>query len=189
MGQEIKIRKNPQKTGKIRKSKKNLSFLIDFHSLTPAGVFSISHTLKLFVQNVHLRIREDEDIAFCISRSRRVSFNRKLNSFFGVHQPQSGAMKIVFFHASEINEQCKSISSVEVGCIQRTVFFPESSENFLPKISRFYSLTVNFIQNSIHSNFYLRYVRIKCFFLNLSLLQRMARKKGAEVPSLIFWEH
>ena len=43
MGQEIKNRKNPQKTGKIRKSKKiltkNLSFLIDFHSLTPAAVF------------------------------------------------------------------------------------------------------------------------------------------------------
>ena len=151
--------------------------------------FSISHALKLFVHNVYLRVREDEDIAFCISRSRRVSFNHKMNSFFCVHQPQSGAVKIVFFHASEINEQCKSISSVEVGCIQRTVFFPESSENFLPKISRFHSLTVNFIRNSIHNHFHLRYVRIKCFFLNLSLLRCMACKKGAEVPSLIFWEH
>ena len=105
-----------------------------------------------------------ERMTFCVSRSRRVSFNRKLNSFFCVHQSQSGAVKIVFFHASEIYEQCKSISSIKVGCIQRTVFFPESSENFLPKISRFHSLTVNFIWNSIYNHFYLRYVRIKWFF-------------------------
>ena len=49
--QEIKNRKNPQKTGKIRKSKKiltkNLSFLIDF-SLTPAGVpFPLEQSLIL----------------------------------------------------------------------------------------------------------------------------------------------
>ena len=43
LGQEIKIRKNPQKTGKIQKIiqkilTKNLSFVKDFHSLTPAAV-------------------------------------------------------------------------------------------------------------------------------------------------------
>ena len=128
----------------------------DFHSLTPAAVlfplefFSISHALKLFVHNVYLRVREDKNITFCISRSRSVSFNRKLNSFFCVYQPQSGAVKIIFFHASEINEQCKSISRIKIGCIQRTVFFPESSENFLPKISRFHSLTVN-LNSEFHS--------------------------------------
>ena len=150
--------------------------MIDFHSLRRQfrslwnnhQFFSISHTLKLFVNNVYLRVREDEDITFCVSRSRRVSFDHKMNSFFCVHQPQSGAVKIIFFHASEIYEQCKSISSVEVGCIQRTVFFPQSSENFLPKISRFHSLTVNFIRNSIHNHFHLRYVRINVFSESLA---------------------
>ena len=67
MGQEIKIRKNPQKTGKIRKNpqktgknrknpeiqkknphKKIFHFLIDFHSLTPAGVpFPLEQSLIL----------------------------------------------------------------------------------------------------------------------------------------------
>ena len=63
LGQEIKIRKNPDKTGKkpqknrknpvksgkIRKSsQKNLSFLIDFHSLTQAGVpFPLEQSLIL----------------------------------------------------------------------------------------------------------------------------------------------
>ena len=122
MGQEIKIRSNPGKSGQIRAkpvksgqirakpvksgqirtnpdksrnpknpSQKIFHFLKDFHSLRRPALefFSISHALKLFIHNVYLRVREDEDIAFCISRSRSVSFNRKLNSFFCVHQPQS----------------------------------------------------------------------------------------------------
>ena len=63
MGQEIKIRKNPQKTGKIRKNpqkpeksgnpkknphKKIFHYLKDFHSLTPAGVpFPLEQSLIL----------------------------------------------------------------------------------------------------------------------------------------------
>ena len=118
MGQEIKIRSKPDKSGnpssepwefyeigtifltlnlaeKSRNpknpSQKIFHFLKDFHSLRRPALefFSISHALKLFIHNVYLRVREDENIAFCISRSRSVSFNRKLNSFFCVHQPQS----------------------------------------------------------------------------------------------------
>ena len=57
LGQEIKIRKNPEKTRKNPKKKsKNPSkypqkiyhFLIDFHSLTPAGVpFPLEQSLIL----------------------------------------------------------------------------------------------------------------------------------------------
>ena len=49
-GQEIKIRKNPHKTGKIRKSSQKIfHFLKDFHSLTPAGVpFPLEQSLILF---------------------------------------------------------------------------------------------------------------------------------------------
>ena len=59
LGQEIKIRRKPEKTAKIRRKPektgkkpeiltKNLSFLIDFHSLTPAGVpFPLEQSLIL----------------------------------------------------------------------------------------------------------------------------------------------
>ena len=52
LGQEIKIRKNPEKTGKIQKieisSQKIYHFLIDFHSLTPARVpFPLEQSLIL----------------------------------------------------------------------------------------------------------------------------------------------
>ena len=48
-GQEIKIRKNPDKTGKNRKSSQKIfHFLKDFHSLTPAGVpFPLEQSLIL----------------------------------------------------------------------------------------------------------------------------------------------
>ena len=51
-GQEIKNRKNPDKTGKIRKSSQKIfHFLKDFHSLTPAGVpFPLEQSLILLGQ-------------------------------------------------------------------------------------------------------------------------------------------
>ena len=119
-------------------------FPIHVSGLEKLYVKSVSHTLELFVHDVELSIRQDENMALHISWSWHCPIDRNLNSVFCVHQSQSGAMKLIFSHTSQINKQSKSVSTIKVCHIHRTVFFPESSLNFLPEISSFHSMAVNF---------------------------------------------
>ena len=108
---------------------------------------SVLHRFQLLSQYVHLRVTDDEDVAFHLAGAAGVTLEFKLNSIFCVHEACAADMQRLICHGAQIDQKPELVIGVELRQIHVWCFIfvltkkrLASSQMSLPSMQLLYSM-------------------------------------------------
>ena len=127
----------------------------------------VLNRFQLPAHDVHLRVRDGEDVAVCGSRAGGGSFDRELHTVLCIDQPLAVAVHGGVGHGPQVDPEAELVASEilgqgHVGPAVHGWF--EVTGQFIPHVFAADALVVNPVGNPVDRNFNLSYVGVEVAF-------------------------
>ena len=114
-----------------------------------------------------MRVRDNENVAFHITRARRFSLNFQLNAIRGVYEAGATAVYFLACHGAKVDQKAELIVSVEllhIHVLGLVFFFHEKAADLAPNVPSFDTIVVQHVGQAIYCDADILYVRENLFF-------------------------
>ena len=117
----------------------------------------------MLLQYVHLRVPDDEDVAFHLARAAGVPLKLKLDPVFGVNEARATAVQCLICHGAQIDQKPELVISVELRQIHvwRFIFcLDKEAAGLCPNVLAFDAVVVEHVGWAVHRDADFRQVRV-----------------------------